>query len=241
VCTLTLVQKEDNGFILTFNRDEVVERSNAILKHDNGTGLIYPVDEKHGGTWMAYHPYQRRFTCLLNGAFLSHKRRPPYLKSRGIVVLDTFLYPSIESFISDYELAGIEPFTMILFQEGRFIELRWDGLEKYVKVISEKASIYSSCTLYDEEASKLRSEWFTEFINGTNANIDKIDLWQFHQNSYHPRPSIGIYMKRESGPITVSTAQLTFDNAEFNFKYFEHQSKKMLSANTFLKVKQQLC
>jgi hypothetical protein len=241
VCTLTLVQKEENGFILTFNRDEVVERSNAILKHDNSTGLIYPIDEKHGGTWMAYHPYQRRFTCLLNGAFTSHKRQPPYLKSRGVVVLDTFLYSTIESFIADYSLEEIEPFTMILFQEGRFIELRWDGSVKHSKEIVGNVSIYSSCTLYDEKATLLRQEWFDEFVKSKYPSIDKIDLWQFHQNTFNPQPSIGINMVRPNGPITVSTAQLTFDNEGFNFKYFEHQSKKMLSANTFLKVKQQVC
>jgi uncharacterized protein with NRDE domain len=238
VCTLTLVKKENSGFILTFNRDEVVERSNAKLNHDNITGLIYPVDEKHGGTWMAYHPYQRRFTCLLNGAFFIHERQPPYRKSRGIVVLDTFKYLTIESFIADYDLDGIEPFTMILFQEDRFIEFRWDGIEKYSKVIDQQTAIYSSCTLYDERATRLRQEWFDNLTKRTN--IDKIDLWQFHQNTYKPDLSIGIHMKRQNGPITVSTAQLTFDTEEFNFKYFEHQTKKMLSANTFLKVSQQL-
>jgi hypothetical protein len=235
MCTLTLVRNQNEGYVLTFNRDEIIERSNTVLKADKDNGLIYPVDTKHGGTWLCYHPDQKRFACLLNGAFTIHTRTPPYRMSRGLVVLESFGYPSIQSFVTDYDFTNIEPFTMILGQDYEFLELRWDGHQKYFKCIADQNSIYSSCTLYDDQDNDMRQQWFDQLIHQSDCPLDKIDIWQFHQKSYELNPSIGINMIRPNGPKTVSTSQLTFDNYEFNFKYFEHQSKKMLSVNTIVK------
>ena len=77
----------------------------------NGKEILFPKDTTGGGTWIAVS--HQRITCLLNGAFKPHVPIMPYRKSRGLIVLDSFLFNSIDSFSKDYDLQNIEPFTMI--------------------------------------------------------------------------------------------------------------------------------
>jgi hypothetical protein len=228
MCTVTFVRASE-GYILTFNRDEVVERSSSMIVHNKEKGLYYPKDVQHGGTWFGFQPSKNKFVCLLNGAFKIHNRIPPYRKSRGLITLEVFDFPSVESFIKDYDLNGIEPFTMLLNEGRKSYELRWDGEEKHIKTIDNYMSMYSSCTLYDEDASQLRRSWLDQFISDKDGQFDETDLWQFHQSITPKKEDISIMMYRANGPQTVSTCQLVFDNKTdvLDFKFYEVNSKKL--------------
>jgi hypothetical protein len=235
MCTLTLVAKERNGYILTFNRDEVKERSATLIYHDMEKGIYYPKDPQHGGTWFAFQPQKGRFVCLLNGAFIIHKRQLPYRKSRGLIVLEAIASDSIQEFLDNYDLGNIEPFTMLI-NDGdgidKTIELRWDGIKKHIKTISSDNAIYSSCTLYDTIAAETRKNWFDQFMAEKNGQVDETDLWHFHQSSVQNKEAISIMMTRSpKEPKTISTSQLTYDavNKTIDFRYYEVISKKLQS------------
>lgn len=234
MCTLTIYPKTKNqGFILTFNRDETPNRSSIFIKKDEEKGLVYPQDALHGGTWLAFQPLKNRFACLLNGAFELHKRQLPYRKSRGLVVLESFDYEEIPLFCIKYDFEGIEPFTMIVGEKDILIELRWDGQERYIKILDNKTPyIWSSCTLYNKEIRALRERWFSDFLNSkfhiSNSKIDKgyskaDKLWKFHTTSNVEIPENALLMHRPSGVQTVSISQLNYNflTQIIDFKYHE--------------------
>ncbi len=226
MCTLTIYPKPQNqGFTLTFNRDEMPNRSSIIIKKDEKKGLVYPQDALHGGTWLAFQPLKNRFTCLLNGAFDSHKRQLPYRKSRGLVVLESFDYEYPHFFCTKYDFEGIEPFTMILGENNYLLELRWDGTERHIKILDNKSPhIWSSCTLYNKEIRLLREKWFSDFLKTPTSDlITAKSLWRFHNITNIDMPENALLMKRPSGVQTVSISQLNYNflTQTIDFTYHE--------------------
>ena len=75
MCTVTIIPQENNGFVLTSNRDEAPDR--VSLAPDfylvDGIKLLFPKD-KMGGTWIGVSE-KNRVVCLLNGAFEKHERK----------------------------------------------------------------------------------------------------------------------------------------------------------------------
>lgn len=231
MCTLSIYPKPKNeGFIITFNRDETPSRSSINIKQEGESGLIYPQDALHGGTWFAFSPQKNRFTCLLNGAFELHKRTLPYRKSRGLVVLESFDFDSIHLFCTHFDFEGIEPCTMLLMDKNTWIELRWDGEQRHIKILEGTTPhIWSSCTLYNAEVRQLREHWFADFFKKMNGETPTPQhLWQFHKTPNDVMPENGILMQRASGPCTVSISQLNFDffTQIINFNYHELESER---------------
>lgn len=225
MCTLSFYPKPKNtGFILTFSRDEMPNRSTIDIVKDTERGLIYPKDALHGGTWFAVSPINGRFTCLLNGAFELHKRQLPYRKSRGLMLLESFDYTAIEGFWARYDFSNIEPFTMISGENNHFFELRWDGTQRHLRQLKpNKPEIWSSCTLYNQTVRRTREGWFSDFLNHKKEDLEAADFWQFHQTPHIEAPENGILMRRPLGPVTVSMTQLNYDFSSQNihFKYYE--------------------
>ena len=225
MCTLSFYPKPANdGFILTFSRDEMPNRSTVEIVKDVKRGLIYPKDALHGGTWFAVSQISGRFTCLLNGAFELHKRQLPYRKSRGLVVLESFDYADIDDFCNSYDFTNIEPFTMISGENNQFWEFRWDGFARHLRALNNrKSEIWSSCTLYNQQVRSTREGWFSDFLKSKKAGLDAEHLWLFHQTPHAEAPENGILMRRPSGPETVSVTQLNyfFSSQNIDFQYHE--------------------
>jgi hypothetical protein len=226
MCTLSFYPKFDNtGFILTFSRDEMANRSTVDIVKDEIRDLIYPKDALHGGTWLAISTQNGRFTCLLNGAFERHQRQETYRKSRGLVLLESFEYEDMKDFWLNYDLKNIEPFTIITGQENRFLELRWDGFIRHTRQIeSKKPKIWSSATLYNQAARSQREKVFLAFLKVEKEKPEATELWNFHQTPNLEKPENGILMKRPLGqPSTVSIAQITYSltSQTIDFQYYE--------------------
>ena len=158
MCTVTYIPKGSDSFILTSNRDESPARSpkNVSMIGQKGVLLAFPRDAKAGGTWVAISG-DNRVVCLLNGAFEWHRHNPPYKRSRGIMVLDFFTFSNANVFFDTYDFEGMEPFTMIIYDRDDLFEFRWDGNQKYVKLLDRNAKyIWSSTTLYTNEVKAKR-------------------------------------------------------------------------------------
>ncbi len=105
MCTVTYISPAPGQFILTSNRDEAPSRgaTRLAVEERNGKKIIFPQDPAAGGTWIAAANNQR-MVCLLNGAFEAHNRQTPYRLSRGIMVLESFTFPSATAFFQTLQL-----------------------------------------------------------------------------------------------------------------------------------------
>jgi hypothetical protein len=181
MCTITYLPTP-SGFILTSNRDEALVRKPAEVPHAVTIAqhqILFPRDGDAGGTWVATADNSRTI-CLMNGAFTRHKHNPPYRMSRGLVVLDFFKSDSIQSFYRDYDLTGIEPFTIIVIENGELFELRWDGQQKYFKTLDARLPhIRCSATLYTPEVIAMREKWFSAWLQ-KHKEFTVSNILQFH-------------------------------------------------------------
>ena len=61
------------------------------------------------------------------------------------------------------DLGRIEPFTVVVLEKNNLYECRWDGYEKYYKQLKKhRPYIWSSVTLYDNDAIRKRELPWTE-------------------------------------------------------------------------------
>lgn len=179
MCTVTFVPTAD-GFIFTSNRDEDPKRAakKVVKEQRQNHKIYYPQDEKAKGTWIAFSN-NNRFACVLNGAFQPHQPKGKYRLSRGKMALAFFDYPNNDVFLDTFDFDGIEAFTLILYHQGDFKEVKWDEKEMHVRDLPLNTShLWSSCTLYTEEWWLDRSIDFKEFVARNNPN--QTEIIDFH-------------------------------------------------------------
>ena len=84
MCTVSIFPGEENSnsFLLSFNRDEAVDRQTFAPERQNVNGceMIFPKDAVAGGTWLGVSE-RKRLVGIMNGEFKAHKRNPPYRKA----------------------------------------------------------------------------------------------------------------------------------------------------------------
>lgn len=220
MCTVTFIRVNDS-FFLTSNRDEKAQRSRALppmAYQLNEARFLFPKDADAGGTWMILKD-NLTAAVLLNGAFIHHSSQPPYKQSRGLILLEILAAANPLDFFSKMDLEGIEPFTIILFQEKLLHECRWNGSEKYKKKLSiQQNHIWSSATLYDPAVQSKREEWFVKWLN-KNPRPSMEDIFHFHQFAGEGDEQNDIRMNRGGKLFTVSITgiQLTKDCGMMNY------------------------
>ena len=182
MCTVTLSHQED-GFILTSNRDEAVARGTLPPREyvEDQVRLLYPRDLEAGGTWIGMSD-RNRVICLLNGGFEPHKRQPPYRKSRGLVVKDFLKATDFSQTAQNYKYDGIEPFTCVIVDcpsSGIYAyQLVWDGSRSHFKNLEVGSYIWSSSLLYSQEVREDRERRFMRFKSEQELTAD--NLLNFH-------------------------------------------------------------
>ncbi|MEO8934320.1 MAG: NRDE family protein [Xanthomarina sp.] len=198
MCTVTLVPLGKSNFILTSNRDESPKREalDPAFYIEDGVKLLYPKDKVAGGTWVGVSD-KNRLVCLLNGGFSAHKREAFYRLSRGVVVKDLLCSNHILETIREYNLIGVEPFTVILVDWNdalSFYELVWDGETKHLKNLDIEPHIWSSSSLYTENMKQVRSHWFQEFKMEKELNPNT--LLEFHKTAGNTNRDFGVIIDR---------------------------------------------
>ena len=209
MCTVTFIAKKKGHYFLTSNRDEAPKRSATdiveIVQDDKK--IAFPQDPQAKGTWIATSN-TNQIVCLLNGAFEKHKRQPPYRMSRGLMVLQFFKYSNANHFFDEFDFKEIEPFTMIIFDNGNLYEFRWDEKQRHIKQLNpEEKHIWSSCTLYPPNWQSKRITWFENWQKElTDINQDAI--LGFHKNSGEGNSDYDIVMNRNDIVRTVSITSI---------------------------------
>jgi hypothetical protein len=186
MCTVTFIPKSTDGFILTSNRDEAPGRVTLPpeIYSLSETNVLFPKDAVAGGTWIGVSD-KKRLICLLNGGFKAHERKESYRMSRGIIVTNLLTSKNALQVIETYNFSGIEPFTIILVdwsKELQLYELVWDGFQSLITEKPLGPQIWSSSLLYSEATKKKRISWFSEFLFA-NSNPNEAELLHFHKTT----------------------------------------------------------
>lgn len=209
MCTVTYIPTSA-VFYLTSNRDEHRSRlpavAPAIYKND-GTALLYPRDKDKNGSWIVGKE-NGDMLVLLNGAFDKHTAKPPYRKSRGLIVLETIAASNPGTYFETADLKGIEPFTFILFSNNMLFECRWDGEKKYTLRLNQNLPhIWGSATLYAEAAQLEKAAQFKSWL-AANPITNNESINDFHRS------------QRLEGDIhTVSITLISFKGGHISMCY----------------------
>ena len=208
MCTVTFIPFKNSIFI-TSNRDESPDRQAIGLKsfHSRETNTIhFPLDEASGGSWIALSD-EGRAVCLLNGGFESFIPNPPYRISRGQVVLEAAKAVDVDQFISNYELEGIAPFTLVVFENQNLVQLVWDGQLKHILSLpSDQPHIWSSATLYPLKVREWRKSLFEKWIS-EKETYDRESIIAFHLMA-NGDPDNGFVMNRKEIVKTLSVTSI---------------------------------
>jgi Transport and Golgi organisation 2 len=224
MCTVTYIPAGNKTFI-THNRDEKSSRSKGFPPKEyvsNGYKLLFPRDTHAGGTWIAANE-NGNAAVLLNGGFAKHEHTPPYKKSRGLVFLD--IIATDDSYVSYYnmDLISIEPFTVILWNNGHLYECRWDGKQKHFKELDAAQRYkWSSVTLYDAEVITRRKNWFEAWqLKHAQPGMDEI--MQFHLFAGDGDIHNDLRMDRNGIMLTVSITAIEITSDKCRIKYLDLQ------------------
>ena len=220
MCTVTIIPKGDNDFIITSNRDEAPNRVSVNPKFYNfkDTQMLFPKDEVSQGTWIGISN-KNRILCVLNGGLVFHERKPNYRLSRGIVVKDLLASNNIVHDIECYDFHDIEPFTLVIADwnsDLKFMELVWNGKQRHFKSLHKEPRIWSSSTLYSETMKEERLSWFEDFKSQNELNAES--LLEFHNTAGKGNEDYGVIMDR--GFVkTTSITQIEKSNDLLEMRY----------------------
>ncbi len=186
--------------------------------------LFFSRDSRSGGTWFISDD-NKRVAVLLNGAFHKHEVRPVYKKSRGLVLIELFEAAQFVSAFDTFSLADIEPFQVLYMDHHGLYRMVWDGTNKHnIELNLHRSYIFSSITLYNEEAMKLRERWFSDFIRNTK-NIRRQDFFDFHLNHQNNDPVNGLQIHREDQHKTHNISQLEISAEGSIYTYLDLAKK----------------
>lgn len=213
MCVLTYVPVADNGFIVTSNRDENITRPKANSPKKikvNGIEVFCPIDPTSNGTWIAT---AKHYTMvLLNGGHKKHETTANYRQSRGQVILEFTKWNDPETFLANFNFEGMEPFTLVLFKNDsrqQITEIKWCSGEKFISHLSgDTALIWSSATLYDQQATENRKSWFLEHLSNIKEKISSEKILDFHKAGGKHDLENSIRLKRKNGIETVCITQI---------------------------------
>ena len=236
MCTVSFVNA--NGkIIITSNRDEKTLRPNAIEPKNyliNNKKIIFPKDKKAGGTWYAINE-NSTVLVLLNGADEKHILKESYRKSRGLIVLELISSESVLAEWNSIDLDNIEPFTLVLFENQKLYQLRWNEIEKSaLELDTEQNHIWSSSTLYSKEIREKRANWFYNFLD-TKPEVNAEELFNFHRYTEAENTEHGLVINRNDALKTLSITQTVIEKNKVAIHYNDLIAERDFS-NTFISV-----
>ena len=236
MCTVSFVVANGKT-IITSNRDEKILRPNAIEPKNyliNNKNIIFPKDQKAGGTWYAVRD-DGTVIVLLNGAAEKHQLKESYRKSRGLIVLDLISSDAILKAWDNINLENIEPFTLVLFQDNQLFQLRWNEIEKTTTSLDINLNhIWSSSTLYSSVIREKRASWFHAFLD-TKPEVNEQELFNFHRYTEEENQEHGLVINRNDVLKTLSITQTVIDNNKVVLSHYDLQQQKEFT-NSFITI-----
>lgn len=236
MCTVSFVFANAKT-IITSNRDEQVARPHAIEPRRysvNNRNVIFPKDQKAGGTWYAITE-DGTVLVLLNGAAEKHQLKSSYRRSRGLIVLDIISAISPVMAWETIDLTDIEPFTLVLFQDKKLYQLRWDEIKKETLPLDAAQNhIWSSSTLYPSEVRQKRAGWFHTFL-AARPNVTEQEMLHFHRYTEEGNSENGLVIDRNGLLKTLSITQTVIDKNKIVLSHHDLQQQQEFT-NSFITI-----
>ena len=212
-------------------RPNALEPKNYLI---NNKKITFPKDNKAGGTWYAVDEFSN-VLVLLNGSEEKHVLKDNYRKSRGLIVLDLISSNSPFQEWKTIDLENIEPFTIVLFENQKLYQLRWNEMEKNTKELDANESyIWSSSTLYSKEIREQREQWFHTFLD-TKPIVNEQELFHFHRYTEVENTEHGLIINRNNSLKTLSITQSIIEKNKVIINYSDLVAKQDFS-NTFISL-----
>ena len=130
-----------------------------------------------------------------------------------------FSYDNAETFIAQFDFDGIEPFTMIIVDQGVLYELKWDSTKLHIKKPERtQMHLWASSTLYDDELQHKRQQWFKEWKDKTMC-MNQGCILSFHKNGGEGNPQSDVVMNYKDIVKTTSITSVTSDHGSFEMRF----------------------
>lgn len=230
MCCLTIVKTQHHNIVFTHNRDEQWSRQTRgtfVQEYWFGNKKIWmPKDSLVDGTWIGSDG--TRAAAILNGYKINHLKKEKYRTSRGTIIPQFLKKPDIQKFLESFDPSGIEPFTLIVADNKKYItEIGWDEKEIHItKHNVESPMIFSSFTLYDDDIQQKRKNLFLSLVT-TQTNQD--DLWQFHKTKGEDHGNfINVDYNNEISTVAISQIVLGDQPVFYYQSLLENQQKQNL-------------
>jgi len=220
MCLVSYIPLPD-GYLISSNRDEAPSRANTPLIKDTSyplTTIYYPKDHK-GGSWLVV-AQDGRAVCILNGAFIRHRRKNNYRLSRGIMCKSYFSYENTQDFLESYDFTDMEPFTMVIKDKIGLYELRWDAVYRYIEILDpESLHVWSSCTLYDDPIIEKRTQLVKQMYEKETGDVAS-RMKKIHLTGNIGDPENDFVMRRGHRVATISHSyvKITKDTGVINIE-----------------------
>ena len=222
MCTVSFVSSNGKT-IITSNRDEKVLRPSAIEPKNyqiNTKNVFFPKDPKAGGTWFAVDE-NSNVLVLLNGAEEKHILKEKYNRSRGLIVLELIGETSPLEMWQTIDLENVEPFTLVLFEDQKLYQLRWNEIEKTTVALDvNKNHIWSSSTLYSAAIREKRANWFNTFLD-TKPEVNEAELFNFHRYTEEENTEHGLVINRNDALKTLSITQAVVEKNKVQMTHYD--------------------
>ncbi|MCF8378413.1 MAG: NRDE family protein [Bacteroidales bacterium] len=196
MCTVSYIPLSDQSFVLTHSRDETIKRpisSPPMEKNAVNETVLYPIDPKGKGTWIGASR-SGRMASLLNGGSHRHEFNPPYKHSRGLIIPEYFNHVNFEHFFNVYDFDGLEPFTLLIFEDNKIYKTVKSENDIKVSILdNSRPYMFTSSSLYPPETDHARRLDFNRWLPGKFQPTDqeilefhKKHLFEYTKNVYRP-------------------------------------------------------
>ena len=219
MCTVSYLPTQ-NGFILTSNRDESPDRGiSEVATLEDGEQIIYfPKDPAAGGSWFGFSS-SGTVACLLNGAYEPYDRSQVFPKSRGIILLESFKYPTARVFAEQHDLSETAPFTIVIESNGEISQTIWDGRSATFDILDpDVPHFWSSVTLYPEHVRKWRRTLFETWLKEHDQPTQDA-IMDFHRFGGRGDAENDFVMDRNGIVKTLSISSVISLAEVYNFRH----------------------
>ena len=223
MCTLSWV-REEGGYSLVFNRDELNSRQRALApalkRNHNQQAFLSPTDTDAGGSWLQVNEYG--FTACLLNYYAANRAPSSDVHSRGEIVLKLTACKTIdeaERIVEQLDTQFYRGFDLVLFDGQQApVQYRWDAhtLSRHTPAAPLTSSSYRT-----EQVCDYRRQLFA-----SSAPQNLQQLLAFHncysaETSTHlppPSPAYAPCMHRDDAR-TVSQCVVAVSAQQVSIRY----------------------
>ncbi len=217
MCTMTW-QRDENGYEVFFNRDELKTRSRALPPElqstEEGVRYLAPIDPDAGGTWMLVNEYGVTVSLLNRWHEGASDEAGVKSKSRGQLVL-SFANAKCASDVIEQlkktDCSRFKPFTLVVLDKLEMQAQAWNGEFLLIEVTAAPLTSSSYCF---SEVRRARCDRYTLLVKH-----DPASLQDYHAS--HEEPSAYTVRMNRPDAQTWSRTRLSVGSEDISWQYLE--------------------